>query len=69
MTQASLKTRQMQVDGMDCGNCAKAIEVSLRQLAGVSEAQLALPLRACRCPMIQYRRVKLRAAIACGAGG
>lgn len=39
MTQTpSLKTQLLQVDGMDCGNCAKTIEASLRQLRGVTEA-------------------------------
>ncbi|BAZ18191.1 cation-transporting ATPase (plasmid) [Calothrix sp. NIES-4071] len=33
----SLKTLQAQIGGMDCGNCAKTIEASLRQLPGVSE--------------------------------
>ena len=55
MTQASLKTRQMQVDGMDCGNCAKAIEVSLRQLAGVSEAQVSF---ATACLQVSYDPVQ-----------
>jgi len=41
MTQIpSLKTQQMQVSGMDCGSCAKTIEVGLRQLTGVKETQV-----------------------------
>lgn len=41
MTQnTSLKTQQMQVGGMDCGSCAKTIEASLQQLAGVKETQV-----------------------------
>jgi Zn2+/Cd2+-exporting ATPase len=36
MTQTpSLKTQFLQVDGMDCGSCAKTIEASLQQLRGV----------------------------------
>lgn len=31
---APAKTLQVQVGGMDCGSCAKTIEVSLRQMAG-----------------------------------
>jgi Zn2+/Cd2+-exporting ATPase len=39
MTQTpSLKTQHMQVGGMDCGSCAKTIEVSLVSLRGVTEA-------------------------------
>ena len=45
----------MQVDGMDCGNCAKAIEVSLRQLAGVSEAQVSF---ATACLQVSYDPVQ-----------
>ncbi|PAX52733.1 heavy metal translocating P-type ATPase [Brunnivagina elsteri] len=41
MTQApSLKTQQIQVGGMDCGSCAKTIEVSLLALPGVTEASV-----------------------------
>jgi Zn2+/Cd2+-exporting ATPase len=41
MTQTpSLKTQQMQVGGMDCGSCAKTIEVSLLSLRGVTEASV-----------------------------
>ncbi|BAZ19335.1 cadmium-translocating P-type ATPase [Nostoc sp. LEGE 06077] len=39
MTQTpSLKTQTLQVGGMDCGSCAKTIEVALQQLHGVTEA-------------------------------
>jgi Cd2+/Zn2+-exporting ATPase len=39
MTQTpSLKTQLLQIDGMDCGSCAKTIEASLQQLRGVTEA-------------------------------
>jgi Cd2+/Zn2+-exporting ATPase len=41
MTQTpSLKTQSLQVDGMDCGSCAKTIEASLQQLGGVMEASV-----------------------------
>lgn len=41
MTQTpSLKTQFLQVDGMDCGSCAKTIEASLQQLRGVMEASV-----------------------------
>ncbi len=41
MTQTpSLKTQFLQVDGMDCGSCAKTIEASLQQLNGVMEASV-----------------------------
>ena len=41
MTQPpGLKTQEMQVNGMDCGSCAKTIEASLRQLHGVTEASV-----------------------------
>ncbi|WP_238360878.1 heavy metal translocating P-type ATPase [Iningainema tapete] len=41
MTQTpSLKTQQVQVGGMDCGSCAKTIEVGLEQIAGVSEVSV-----------------------------
>ncbi|MEA5583237.1 heavy metal translocating P-type ATPase [Nodularia harveyana UHCC-0300] len=41
MTQTpSLKTQFLQVDGMDCGSCAKTIEASLQQLNGVREASV-----------------------------
>lgn len=36
----SLNTLQAQVDGMDCGSCAKTIEASVRQVAGVAEASV-----------------------------
>jgi Cd2+/Zn2+-exporting ATPase len=36
----SLKTQFLQVDGMDCGSCAKTIEASLQQLRGVMEASV-----------------------------
>ncbi|HLO87293.1 MAG TPA: heavy metal translocating P-type ATPase [Nostocaceae cyanobacterium] len=36
----SLKTQSLQVDGMDCGSCAKTIETSLQQLGGVMEASV-----------------------------
>ncbi|OKH26900.1 cadmium-transporting ATPase [Hydrococcus rivularis NIES-593] len=39
MTQTpSPKTQTLQVGGMDCGSCAKTIEVALQQLHGVTEA-------------------------------
>ncbi|MEI2578067.1 heavy metal translocating P-type ATPase [Scytonema sp. PRP1] len=39
MTQTPfLKTQLLQVDGMDCGSCAKTIEASLLSLRGVTEA-------------------------------
>ncbi|BDI20828.1 cadmium transporter (plasmid) [Nostoc cf. commune SO-36] len=39
MTQTpDLKTRTLQVGGMDCGSCAKTIEVALQKLHGVKEA-------------------------------
>jgi Cd2+/Zn2+-exporting ATPase len=34
------KTLQAQVSGMDCGGCAKTIEASLQQLAGVTEVSV-----------------------------
>ena len=37
---APAKTLQAQVGGMDCGSCAKTIEVSLQQLSGVAEASV-----------------------------
>lgn len=37
---SSLKTQQLQVAGMDCGSCAKTIEVGLQQLKGVTEASV-----------------------------
>jgi Zn2+/Cd2+-exporting ATPase len=41
MTQTpSIRTQALQVGGMDCGSCAKTIEVSLQQLRGVSEASV-----------------------------
>ncbi|MCF4965980.1 heavy metal translocating P-type ATPase [Nostoc sp. CMAA1605] len=41
MTQTpSLKTQILQVNGMDCGSCAKTIEVGLQQLRGVTEASV-----------------------------
>ncbi|MEH2368475.1 heavy metal translocating P-type ATPase [Nostoc sp.] len=41
MTQTpSFKTQFLQVDGMDCGSCAKTIEASLQQLPGVMEASV-----------------------------
>lgn len=41
MTQTpSLKTQILQVSGMDCGSCAKTIEVGLQQLRGVTEASV-----------------------------
>ncbi|MBW4629975.1 MAG: cadmium-translocating P-type ATPase [Brasilonema octagenarum HA4186-MV1] len=41
MTQTpSLKTQLLQVDGMDCGSCAKTIEASLLSLRGVTEASV-----------------------------
>ncbi len=32
----ALKTQQLQVNGMDCGSCAKTIEASLQQITGVA---------------------------------
>lgn len=41
MTQTpSLKNQLLQLGGMDCGNCAKTIEKSFRQMAGVTEASV-----------------------------
>jgi Zn2+/Cd2+-exporting ATPase len=41
MTQTpSLETQTLQVGGMDCGSCAKTIEVGLQQLHGVTEASV-----------------------------
>ncbi|HYW19285.1 MAG TPA: heavy metal translocating P-type ATPase [Nodularia sp. (in: cyanobacteria)] len=41
MTQTpSLKTQTLQIDGMDCGSCAKTIEVGLQQLNGVIEVKV-----------------------------
>ncbi|WP_016951047.1 heavy metal translocating P-type ATPase [Anabaena sp. PCC 7108] len=41
MTQTpSIKTQALQVGGMDCGSCAKTIEVSLQQLSGVTEVSV-----------------------------
>ncbi|MDZ7959086.1 MAG: heavy metal translocating P-type ATPase [Aulosira sp. DedQUE10] len=41
MTQTpSLKTQTLQIGGMDCGSCAKTIEVGLQQLSGVTEAKV-----------------------------
>lgn len=36
----SLKTQTLQVNGMDCGSCAKTIEASLQQMHGVTEASV-----------------------------
>ena len=41
MTQTpSLKTQALQINGMDCGSCAKTIEASLQQLRGVTEVSV-----------------------------
>ncbi|MCC5625660.1 heavy-metal-associated domain-containing protein, partial [Nostoc sp. CHAB 5715] len=41
MTQTpSLKTQTLQIGGMDCGSCAKTIEVGLQQLNGVTEVKV-----------------------------
>ncbi|MBD2501616.1 heavy metal translocating P-type ATPase [Anabaena azotica] len=41
MTQTpSLKTQILQVSGMDCGSCAKTIEVGLQKLRGVTEVSV-----------------------------
>lgn len=41
MTQTPfLKTQILRVSGMDCGSCAKTIEVGLQQLSGVTEASV-----------------------------
>lgn len=37
---AAAKTLQVQIGGMDCGSCAKTIEVGLQQMAGVSEVSV-----------------------------
>lgn len=34
------KTLQVQIGGMDCGSCAKTIEVGLQQISGVNEASV-----------------------------
>ncbi|MBH8576749.1 cadmium-translocating P-type ATPase [Nostocaceae cyanobacterium CENA369] len=34
------KTLQVQISGMDCGSCAKTIEVGLQQISGVNEASV-----------------------------
>lgn len=34
------KTLQAQIEGMDCGGCAKTIEAALEQLSGVTEAKV-----------------------------
>ncbi|RCJ33581.1 cadmium-transporting ATPase [Nostoc minutum NIES-26] len=34
------KTLQVQIGGMDCGSCAKTIEVGLQQITGVNEASV-----------------------------
>jgi len=36
----SLKTQSLQVGGMDCGSCAKTIEVGLQQLRGITEVSV-----------------------------
>ncbi|MBD2568040.1 heavy metal translocating P-type ATPase [Anabaena lutea] len=36
----SIRTQALQVGGMDCGSCAKTIEVSLQQLPGVAEVSV-----------------------------
>lgn len=36
----SIRTQALQVGGMDCGSCAKTIEVSLQQLRGVTEVSV-----------------------------
>lgn len=41
MTQTSgLKTLSLQVGGMDCGSCAKTVEVGMQQIAGVLSASV-----------------------------
>jgi Zn2+/Cd2+-exporting ATPase len=37
---SALKTLQAQIDGMDCGGCAKTIEAALQQLSGVTVAKV-----------------------------
>lgn len=37
---ASTKTLQVRVGGMDCGNCAKTIEVGVQQISGVVSASV-----------------------------
>lgn len=38
--QVTVRKLQAQVRGMDCGSCAKTIEVSLQQLAGISDISI-----------------------------
>ncbi|MEJ1934047.1 heavy metal translocating P-type ATPase [Nostoc sp. NIES-2111] len=37
---ADTKTLQAKIAGMDCGNCAKTVEVGLRQIPGIKEASV-----------------------------
>ncbi|MEC4817589.1 MAG: heavy metal translocating P-type ATPase [Scytonema sp. PMC 1069.18] len=37
---ASITTQQVQIQGMDCGSCAKTIEVGVQQIKGVNEASV-----------------------------
>ena len=41
----ALKTQQLQVDGMDCGSCAKTIEASLQQLTGIVAVSVSFAAR------------------------
>lgn len=46
MTQTpALRTQLLQVDGMDCGSCAKTVEASLHSLRGVTEATVSFATR------------------------
>jgi Cd2+/Zn2+-exporting ATPase len=41
MTQTpSFKTQTLEIGGMDCGSCAKTIEVGLQQLSGITEVKV-----------------------------
>ncbi len=40
LSTSAFKTLQAQIDGMDCGGCAKTIEKSLKQIPGVAEASV-----------------------------
>ncbi len=35
-----LKTQSIQISGMDCGNCAKTIEISLKKISGITKASV-----------------------------
>ncbi|MFB2937705.1 heavy metal translocating P-type ATPase [Aerosakkonemataceae cyanobacterium BLCC-F154] len=40
---SALKTLQAQIGGMDCGSCAKTIELTLQKLPGIAEAKVSFP--------------------------